>query len=255
MRLKLSRFVMNVLPRFEWQTEISQSTRTDYVTTPLFRPPFFFQTIQNNFLSVNSHLPKWSDWSYKSERENKSFQIRGVRYLVGVEYSRSLRLVQSAEWVETDDLLSEKKHWRNREETVTAFTCVGQRFQWTCSQVSQHHIHLEANMTCTWQLLTNQRLSLSSEARRHHVLNCWLRLFPCTQFMLLDDCNQAGIPTCATSRCTVQNWIELVSWLVFWAKSTKKGYIMAKNNVQSGSHLLCTQTINKPQNQLWHKLT
>ena len=49
--------------------------------------------------------------------------------------------------------------------------------------------------------------------------------------------------------------VELVSWLVFWAKSTTKGYIMAKNNVQSGSHLLCTQTINKPQNQSWHKFT
>ena len=40
--------------------------------------------------------------------------------------------------------------------------------------------------------------------------------------------------------------------------STTKGYIMAKNNVQSVSHLLCTQVIKpqisqKPQNQSWHK--
>ena len=52
----------------------------------------------------------------------------------------------------------------------------------------------------------------------------------------------------------------LVSSLVFWAKSTTKGYIMVKNNVQSGSYLLCTQVIkpqiiHKPQNQSWHKFT
>ena len=52
----------------------------------------------------------------------------------------------------------------------------------------------------------------------------------------------------------------LVSLLVFWAKSTTKGYIMAKNNVQSISYLLCTQVIkpqiiHKPQNQSWHKFT
>ena len=52
----------------------------------------------------------------------------------------------------------------------------------------------------------------------------------------------------------------LVGWLVFWAKSTTKGYIMAKNNVQSVFYLLCTQVtkpqiIHKPQNQSWHKLT
>ena len=52
----------------------------------------------------------------------------------------------------------------------------------------------------------------------------------------------------------------LVSWLVFWAKSTTKGYIMAKNNVQSVPCLLYTQVIkpqiiHKPQNQSWHKFT
>ena len=50
------------------------------------------------------------------------------------------------------------------------------------------------------------------------------------------------------------NGMLLVSWLVLWAESTTKGYIMAKNNVQSVSYLLCTQVIKpqmiqKPQNQ------
>ena len=53
-------------------------------------------------------------------------------------------------------------------------------------------------------------------------------------------------------------WWWWVSQLVFGAESTTKGYIMAKNNVQSVSHLLCTQVIkpqiiHKPQNQAWHK--
>ena len=53
---------------------------------------------------------------------------------------------------------------------------------------------------------------------------------------------------------------EGVSWLVFWAKSTTKDYITAKNNVQSVFYLLCTQVIkpqiiHKPQNQSWHKLS
>ena len=39
---------------------------------------------------------------------------------------------------------------------------------------------------------------------------------------------------------------QLVSYLVFWAESTIKDYIMAKNNVQSVSYLLCMQAI-KPQ--------
>ena len=43
----------------------------------------------------------------------------------------------------------------------------------------------------------------------------------------------------------VPNW-QLVSWLVFWAESTTKGYITAKNNVHSDSCLLCKQVI-KPQ--------
>ena len=52
----------------------------------------------------------------------------------------------------------------------------------------------------------------------------------------------------------------LVIWLVFWAESTTKDYIMAKNDVQSVSYLLCTQVvktqiIHKPQNKSWHKLT
>ena len=53
---------------------------------------------------------------------------------------------------------------------------------------------------------------------------------------------------------------DLVGLLVFWAKSTTKDYIMAKNKVQPVSYLLCTQVtkpqiIQKPQNQSWHKFT
>ena len=52
----------------------------------------------------------------------------------------------------------------------------------------------------------------------------------------------------------------LVGNLVFWAESTTKDYITAKNNVQSVCYLLCTQVIkpeiiHKPQNQTWHKFT
>ena len=52
----------------------------------------------------------------------------------------------------------------------------------------------------------------------------------------------------------------LVSLLVFWAQSTTKDYIRAKNNVQFVSYLLCTQVIKpkiipKPQNQSWQKFT
>ena len=48
---------------------------------------------------------------------------------------------------------------------------------------------------------------------------------------------------------------QLVSWLVFWAKSTTEDYITAKNNVQSVSYLLCMQVIKaqiiqKPQSVL-----
>ena len=47
---------------------------------------------------------------------------------------------------------------------------------------------------------------------------------------------------------------------MFWAESTTKDYITAKNNVQSASYLLCMQVIKpqiiqKPQNQSWHKLS
>ena len=47
--------------------------------------------------------------------------------------------------------------------------------------------------------------------------------------------------------------------LVFWAESTTKDYIKAKNNVQSVSYLLCTQVIkpqiiHKSQKQSWHNL-
>ena len=36
------------------------------------------------------------------------------------------------------------------------------------------------------------------------------------------------------------------SYLIFWAESTTQDYITAKNNVQSVSHLFCTQ-VTKPQ--------
>ena len=49
-----------------------------------------------------------------------------------------------------------------------------------------------------------------------------------------------------------------VSYLVFWAQSTTKNYIRAKNNVQSFFYLHCTQVIKqqiipKLQIQSWHK--
>ena len=58
----------------------------------------------------------------------------------------------------------------------------------------------------------------------------------------------------------VHSLSQLVSYLVFWAESTTKDYIMAKNNIQSVSYLLCMQVIKpqiipKPQNQSWHKFT
>ena len=49
-------------PRFEWHTMISQSARADETNHSFARR--FYQTVQNDFLSVNSRSTKGPGWSY-----------------------------------------------------------------------------------------------------------------------------------------------------------------------------------------------
>ena len=69
------RITVSVLPRFESQTLISQSTRADETHRSFDRQ--FNPTVQNHFLSVNSRSPR-SQADRTSARE-KEFQVLGRR--------------------------------------------------------------------------------------------------------------------------------------------------------------------------------
>ena len=89
----------------------------------------------------------------------------------------------------------------------------------------------EGQHTCQHQLLSRYFIPVGTTKKNTSTCTC-------TFFVLATRCPQ----------------------LVFWAKSTTKDYITAKNNVLSVSYLLCTQVIKqqiiqKAQNQSWHKFT
>ena len=60
---------IDVSPRFEWQTAISQSARVDETRHSFNRQ--FYCTAQNHLLSVNCRSPKGPDWSYASRGREK----------------------------------------------------------------------------------------------------------------------------------------------------------------------------------------
>ena len=64
-----------LMPRFEWQTAISQAARTVEIHHFLDRQ--FYPAGQNHFLSVNAGSPKESGWTYiMNEREMKGDTVR-----------------------------------------------------------------------------------------------------------------------------------------------------------------------------------
>lgn len=64
-----------LMPRFVWQTAISQAARTVEIHHSLDRQ--FYPTGQNHFLSVNAGSPKEPGWPYiMNEREMKGVTVR-----------------------------------------------------------------------------------------------------------------------------------------------------------------------------------
>ena len=83
--------VANVVPRFEWQSSISQSERADETRTPLIRPPLVPSSSESLFFGELSLIeldrPTVHEWEVK--RSGKTVQIRRGRHtFVGPYVSR-----------------------------------------------------------------------------------------------------------------------------------------------------------------------